>query len=125
MPIGQNGPPAHANDPVSLTCSDGSTIVVFDTLATGLKCLESMRATGQWYIQATDEVMVVSVGTKLLLLETTLTNQKLMQTYTAFYNTAGQTVFQNKSTIPAEQPNGSPPKMRLPHAGGPAVSEQL
>ena len=97
-PVGQIGAPAHASDAVALTLSDGSTHVVFDTLATALRCLAQMNSAGQWYIQASDEVMVVSVGTKLLLLETTLTNQKLMQTYAAFYSTAGQTVFQNKST---------------------------
>ena len=106
-PVGQNGAPAHAGDPVALACSDGSTVTVFDTLSTALKCLASMTGSGQWYIQATDEVMVVSVGTKLLILETTLTNQKMMQTYTAWYSTSGQVVFQNKSTSQSNSLTGA------------------
>ena len=95
-PLGQSGAPAHAGDPVCLTVSDGTVQTVFDSLSTALKCLAQMRAQGQWFVQASDEVIVVSVGTKLLLMESSLTNQKLLQQCTPLYTSSGQTVFQNK-----------------------------
>jgi hypothetical protein len=75
--------PAHPNDPVTLTLSSGVTVTVFDSLTTALKVLKYMYQQNQWLIQL-PKVMVVSVcHHKLLLLESTLANQRLLQTFGA------------------------------------------
>jgi hypothetical protein len=75
--------PAHANDPVTLTLSSGVTVTVFDTLQTALKCMKYMYEQNQWLLQL-PKCMVVSVcHHKLLLMESTLANQKLLQTFAA------------------------------------------
>ena len=85
-PSGVVGAPTGASDPVSLTLSDGSTVQVFDTLETALKCMEFMRLRNQWLLQASDDVAVVSVGgVKLLLMEQTLVNQKCLASFSPSY----------------------------------------
>jgi hypothetical protein len=75
--------PAHPNDPVTLTLSSGVTVTVFDSLTTALKVLKYMYQQNQWLLQL-PKVMVVSVcHHKLLLLESTLANQRLLQTFGA------------------------------------------
>jgi hypothetical protein len=71
---------------VILTLSDGTTAQVFDTLETALKCMEFMRLRNQWLLQASDDVAIVSVGgVKLLLMEQTLVNQKLLASFSPSY----------------------------------------
>ena len=75
--------PAHPNDPVTMTLSSGVVVTVFDTLETALKCMKYMYEQNQWLLQL-PKVMVVSVcHHKLLLLEATLQNQRLLQTFAA------------------------------------------
>ena len=75
--------PAHPNDPVTMTLSSGVAVTVFDSLTTALKCMKYMYEQNQWLLQL-PKVMVVSVcHHKLLLMEATLQNQKLLQTFAA------------------------------------------
>ena len=89
--------PGHPNDAVILTTSDGQTITVFDKATNALRCLEFMRVHAQWLLQPSDDVMIVSVGyTKLLIMETTLINQKLITSFTPVYQ-GGRTLFAHRS----------------------------
>ena len=75
--------PAHPTDPVTMVLSSGVAVTVFDTLETALKCMKYMYEQNQWLLQL-PKVMVVSVcHHKLLLLEATLQNQRLLQTFAA------------------------------------------
>ena len=71
---------------VSIIKSDGTTEVIFDDLQQGLTCLQKMNTNGQYYLNAGEDVVCVNVsGVKLLLLETTFMNQKLMNAFTFAY----------------------------------------
>ena len=73
--------------PVVLVMSDGSTNTIFDSVATGLKLIEFMKSRNQYYLQASDDVMIINVdGVKLLILETSFMNQKLMNSFTFTYS---------------------------------------
>ena len=86
--------PAHPNDPVTLPMSSGSTVTVFDSLSTALKCLEYMKEANVWCVMASSNVMVVSVSHhKLLVLENTLQNARLVQQYGAPLYVGGLTLF--------------------------------
>lgn len=87
LPTGLTGTnPAGASDAVSLTLSDGSVAQVFDTLEAALRCMAYMQAQNMWLLQASDDVAVVSVsGTKLLCLEMTLVNQKMLASFLPTY----------------------------------------
>ena len=74
--------PPHASDPVTITLQSGSVIQVADSLTTLLKALRSMHLNRQWLLQLSPSVLMVSVaGTKALIMERTLTNEKLIQSY--------------------------------------------
>ena len=73
--------------PVSLIMSDGTTNIIFDSVATGLKLLEFMKSRNQYYLQASDDVMIINVdGVKLLIIETSFMNQKLMNSFSFIYS---------------------------------------
>ena len=96
-PVGLTAPPTGNSDAVGVVLSDGSTVQVFDQLATALLCLEWMRTRNMWMLQASDEVVVVSVSsTKLLILEQTLVNQKLLASFNPLY-AGGRTLFANRN----------------------------
>ena len=96
VPAGQSGSPPNAAHSVQLTLQDNTVINVFDSMETALKCLSTMRAKGQWFLQASEDIVVVSVGTKLLLLEATLVNQKLLQAFAPLYQ-LGRVLFQHRN----------------------------
>ena len=95
-PSGQTGSPPNAAHSVQLTLQDGTVINVFDNLETALKCISTMRSKAQWFLQASEDVVVVSVGTKLLVMEATLTNQKMLQSFAPLYQ-MGQVTFQHRN----------------------------
>ena len=46
-----------------------------------------MRSRSQYYLQASDEIRIINCETKLLVLETTFSNQKLLNSYAfCYYN---------------------------------------
>ena len=66
--------------------SDGSTTVVLTQYLQVYIILEFMQSRNQYYLQASDDVMIINVsGIKLLILETTFMNQKLMNSFTFIY----------------------------------------
>ena len=71
---------------VNLIMSDGTTNIIFDSVYTGLNTLEFMMARNQYYLMASDDVMLINVdGVKLLILETSFMNQKLMNSFSFHY----------------------------------------
>ena len=73
-------------DPVALTLSDGTSPTIFDSKWTALRCLRLMGERGQWMLQASDDVMIISVSdTKLLVAEAALINQKLFSGFLPVY----------------------------------------
>ena len=72
--------------PVNLIMSDGTTNTIFDNVYTGLNTLEFMMARNQYYLMASDDVMLINVdGVKPLILETSFMNQKLMNSFSFHY----------------------------------------
>ena len=86
---------------VSLILSTGRTETVFDSLDTALRCLAFMHARKQYYLQASDDIIIVNVsGVKLLILETSMLNQKLINSYNFTYSRKSvRGVHRNLSTI--------------------------
>ena len=65
-----------------LQLTDGTVALVFDSLNTALKLLAFMRTNGQWQVWASDDVIFVSISAvKGLVLESSLTNQKLITSF--------------------------------------------
>jgi len=46
-PVGVTGEPVHANDPITLQLSDGTSLMVFDKLTTAVKLGRYMRGSGR------------------------------------------------------------------------------
>jgi len=51
--------PAHG---VLLSLHDYSVVSVFSSVEVAFQCLKAMRARGQWFLQASEDVVVVSNG---------------------------------------------------------------
>jgi hypothetical protein len=81
-PVGASAPP-HPADPILLQLSDGTAITVFDKLTTALKLARFMRQNGQWQVDVT--IVAANGGLKMLLLENTLQNQKLLTSFVPVY----------------------------------------
>jgi len=97
IPEGQTAPPSNADLSIALALSDGTSVTVFDYKITALGLLTSMRLRNQWLLQLSDDIMAISVsGTKLLLLESSLTNQKLISSFLPLY-LHGQTRFAHRN----------------------------
>ncbi len=77
--------PPRANDAVLLQMSDGSVVPVFDKLSTGLKLLAFMCRNSQWNVYASADVCVSVGAVKLLVMQTSLINQKLVTSYLPIY----------------------------------------
>ncbi len=97
-PVGATGDPPHASDPITLQLSDGTSLTVFDKLTTALRLAAFMRRSKQWSVAASEDITIVSAngGLKLLLLENTLQNQKLLTSFAACY-TGDELLFQHRT----------------------------
>ena len=86
---------------VSITKDDGSTVVVFNSVQDGITCLQFMYSKNMYYLQASEDIMIINVsGVKLLILTTTIMNQKLMNNYTfAYIRGKVRAIHRNLSTI--------------------------
>jgi hypothetical protein len=121
VPRGQTSMPNPAHG-VQLTLQDLSVVTVFSTAEVAMQCLKAMKARGQWFLQASEDVVIVSTGTRLLLLEASLVNQKMLQQF-AVVDLSGRTLFQHRScsqsaTLTAAlQQSGYCMKALLPFAG--------
>jgi hypothetical protein len=86
LPGGSAEVPPSAATPVSLGLTDGTNVAIFDRLDTALKLMRQMRGQQQWNLWVSDDVIIVSVSAqKLLLMESTFTNQKLLTSYLPIY----------------------------------------
>ena len=86
--------PAGFNDPiftgsVDLILSTGITQQVFDTLSTALKCIHYMEANNLYSLSPNEDVTILNLRSKLLILENTYINQKMMNSYVFTYHGAG------------------------------------
>ena len=121
LPQGQTSIPNPAHG-VLLTLQDASVVPVFSSVEVALQCLKAMKERGQWFLQASEDVIVVSNGVKLLVLEASLVNQKLLQQF-ACISLSGRALFQHRScsqivTLTAAlQQSGYCMKASLPFAG--------
>jgi hypothetical protein len=62
--------------------SDGTVALLFDKLSTALILLAFMRTNSQWNVWGSDDAIFVSISAvKGLVLESSLTNQKLITSY--------------------------------------------
>ena len=86
---------------VSMVKSDGTNAVIFNSVADGLACLHHMHTHGLYYFQLSDDIILINLsGVKLLILETTFLNQKLMNAYCFSYNRGKiRATHRNLSTI--------------------------
>ena len=67
---------------VSMVKSDGTNATIFNSVQDGLTCLQFMHSKGMYYLQFSDEITLINIsGVKLLILETTFLNQKLMNAF--------------------------------------------
>ena len=85
--------PQGFNDPifagsVDLILSTGITQQIFDSLSTGLKCIHYMEANNLYSLSPNEDVTILNLRSKLLILENTYINQKMMNSYVFTYHGA-------------------------------------
>ena len=83
--------PANSSDvifsgSVDLILSTGITQQVFDTLSTGLKCTHYMEANKLYSLSPNEEITIINLRSKLLILENTYINQKMMNSCVFTYH---------------------------------------
>ncbi len=74
---------------VDLILSTGITQQVFDTLSTALKCIHYMEANNLYSLSPNEDVTIINLRSKLLILENTYINQKMLNSYVFTYHGAG------------------------------------
>ena len=74
---------------VDLILSTGITQQVFDSLASALKCIHYMEANSLYSLSPNEDVAVLNLRSKLLILENTYINHKMMNSYVFTYHGAG------------------------------------
>ena len=83
--------PANSSDvicsgSVDLILSTGSTQQVFGSLSTGLKCIHYMEANKLYSLSPNEDITIINLRSKLLSLENTYINQKMMNSYVFTYH---------------------------------------
>jgi len=71
---------------VDLILSTGITQQVFDTLSTALKCIHYMEANKLYSLSPNEDVTILNLRSKLLILENTYINQEMMNSYVFTYH---------------------------------------
>ena len=74
---------------VDLILSTGITQQVFDSLSSALKCIHYMEANNLYSLSPNEDVTILNLRSKLLILENTYINQKMMNSYVFTYHGAG------------------------------------
>ena len=74
---------------VDLILSTGITQRVFDTLASALKCIHYMEVNSLYSLSPNEDVTIINLRSKLLILENAYINQKMMNSYVFTYHGAG------------------------------------
>ena len=124
---------------ITLIKSDATTETVFDSLTTALKCLNFMNSKNMYYLMAGDDITIVNCQTKLLILENSFTNQKMINTYVFSYHgkkikgihrnlsnmvnltdalisvgfKTNNTVFQNNNDLETNRPDAERPRVKV------------
>ena len=83
--------PANSSDvifsgSVDLILSTGITQQVFDTLSTALKCTHYMEANKLYSLSPNEDITIINLRSKLLILENTYINQKMMNSFVFTYH---------------------------------------
>ena len=86
--------PAGFNDPifagsVDLILSTGITQQVFDSVSSALKCTNYMEANSLYSLSPNEDVTVLNLRSKLLILENTYINQEMVNSHVCTYHGAG------------------------------------
>mgnify|MGYP003340804953 FL=1 len=71
---------------VDLILSTGVTQQVFDTLSTALKCIHYMEQQKIYSLSPNEDITILNLRSKLLILENTYINQKMMNSYVFSYH---------------------------------------
>ena len=71
---------------VDLILSTGITQQVFDTLSTALKCINYMESNKLYSLSPNEDITIINLRSKLLILENTYINQKKMNSYVFTYH---------------------------------------
>ena len=66
---------------VDLICSIGITQQVFDTLSTAIKCIHSIGHSRLYSLSPNEDITIINLRSKLLILENTYINQNMMNNY--------------------------------------------
>ena len=69
------------NGVVLLKPPDGVTQTMFSSRAAALNTLNVINSRSQYYMMAGDDITIINVHTKLLVVENTCVNQKLLNSY--------------------------------------------
>ena len=83
--------PANSSDvifsgSVDLILSTRITQQVFDTLSTALKCIHYIEANKLYSLSPNEDITIINLRSKLLILENTYINQKMMNSYVFTYH---------------------------------------
>ena len=70
---------------LSLIMSDGTTTQIFTDKAVGRRMQTWMISKHMYMMNPTDDIIILSVGPKLIVMESTFMNQKLINSYVAVY----------------------------------------
>ena len=79
--IPANSPDVIFSGSVDLVLSTGITQQVFDTLSTALKCIHYMEINKLYSLSPNEDITIINLRGKLLILENTCINQKMMNSY--------------------------------------------
>ena len=74
---------------VDLILSTGITQQVFDSLSSAMKCVHYMEANNLYSLSPNEDITILNLRSKLLILENTYINQKMMNSYVFTYHGAG------------------------------------
>ena len=71
---------------VDIILSTGIVQQVFDSLSSALKCIHYMEANKLYSLSPNEDITVINLRSKLLILENTYINQKMMNSYVFTYH---------------------------------------
>ena len=71
---------------VDLIFPTGTTQQVFDTLSTALKCIHYIETKKLYSLSPNEDITILNLRPKLLILENTYTNQRMMNSYVFTYH---------------------------------------
>ncbi len=76
------------NGSVDMILSTGVTVQVFENLSTMLKCIHYMDSNNLYSMSPNEDITILNLRSKLLILENTYLNQKMMNSYVFTYHGA-------------------------------------